>query len=81
MKSTGIIRKVDELGRIVIPKEIRDNLDIAEGNGLQIYVDGNKVILKKDVSNCLLCENEKNLKEFCGKYVCKKCINQIKAIK
>jgi len=47
MKSTGIVRKVDELGRVVIPIELRRTLDIAEKDALEIYVDGDKIILKK----------------------------------
>lgn len=51
MKSTGIVRKVDELGRIVIPKELRRTLDINEKDALEIYVDGDQIILKKYVPN------------------------------
>jgi len=47
MKSTGIVRKVDDLGRVVIPIELRRNLDIAEKNPLEIYVDGDRIVLRK----------------------------------
>lgn len=51
MKSTGIVRKVDELGRIVIPKELRRSLDLEEGDGIEVFVDGEQIILKKYVPN------------------------------
>ena len=77
MKSTGIIRKVDELGRVVIPIEIRNKLDIAEKDPIEIYVDGSSVILKKFVPNCLFCGNSKKLVEYNGKMVCESCIKDL----
>ena len=53
MKSTGIVRKVDELGRIVLPAELRRTLNIAEKDPLEIYVDGASVILKKHESRVI----------------------------
>ena len=55
MKSTGIVRKVDELGRIVIPKELRNTLNIEEKDSLEIYVDGEHIILKKYEPACIFC--------------------------
>ena len=63
MKSTGIIRKVDELGRIVIPKEIRDKNEIDVGDPIEIFVEGSSIILKKYKPNCVLCGSRKDLKE------------------
>lgn len=77
MKSTGIIRKVDELGRVVIPIEIRNKLDIAEKDPIEIYVDGSSVILKKFVPNCLFCGSSKKLVELNGKLVCESCIKEL----
>ena len=77
MKSTGIIRKVDELGRVVIPIEIRNKLDIAEKDPIEIYVDGSSVILKKFVPNCLFCGSSKKLVEYNGKLVCEACIKEL----
>jgi len=77
MKSTGIIRKVDELGRVVIPIEIRNKLDIAEKDPIEIYVDGSSVILKKFVPNCLFCGSSKKLVEYNGKMVCDSCIKDL----
>lgn len=47
MKSTGVLRRIDELGRIVIPKEIRKNLRISNGEALEIFVEEDQIILKK----------------------------------
>ena len=57
MKSTGIVRRVDELGRIVLPIEMRRTLDIAEKDALEIYVDGNHIILKKYEPACIFCNS------------------------
>lgn len=80
MKSTGVVRKVDELGRVVIPKEIRDMLEIYEKDPIEIYIDGNSIILKKVETNCIFCGNNKNLVEYKDKLVCKKCLNNISKI-
>lgn len=79
MKATGIIRKVDELGRIVIPKEIRTTLEVEEGTPLEIYVEDEQVILKKyePDSECVFCRNGKFVVEFKGKKICTNCIKEI----
>lgn len=77
MKSTGMIRRVDELGRVVIPKEIRNKLDIQEKDPIEIYVDGDCIILKKFESNCVFCGNTKDLIEYKEKLICKKCLNDL----
>ncbi len=77
MKSTGIIRKVDELGRVVIPIEIRNQFQIAEKDPIEIYVDGSSIILKKYEKSCLFCGNTKKLSNYKGKLICNKCLKQI----
>ena len=77
MKSTGIIRRVDELGRVVIPIELRNKFGIAEKDPIEIYVEGSTIILKKYEPNCIFCGNSKNLIEHKGKFVCEKCIKQL----
>lgn len=79
MKSTGIVRKVDELGRIVLPIEMRRTLDIAERDSLEIYVDGDSIILKKYQPACIFCENTKDIIIFKGKNICPDCIGKLKA--
>lgn len=78
MKSTGIVRKVDELGRIVLPIELRRNLGIAEKDSLEIYLDGNNIILKKHHPACIFCDESRGVVSFCGKNICPKCIKSIK---
>ena len=80
MKSTGIIRRVDELGRVVIPMELRNKFEIAEKDQIEIYVEGSNIILKKYEPNCIFCGNSKNLIAFKDKLVCPKCAEKIGAI-
>lgn len=78
MKSTGIVRSVDELGRIVIPKEMRTKMNISSSDPIEIYVEGDKIILKKYESTCLFCGSAENLTEFKGKMICSTCIGEIR---
>lgn len=77
MKSTGIVRKVDELGRIVLPIELRRTLDIAEKDSLEIYVDGSSIVLKKYQPACIFCDDAQDVVHFRGKNVCAKCIHEL----
>ena len=79
MKSTGIVRKVDELGRIVLPIEMRRTLDIAEKDALEIYVDGDNIILRKYQPTCIFCDNAKGVISFKGKNVCPDCISKLRS--
>ena len=78
MKSTGIVRKVDELGRIVLPVELRRTLDIAEKDSLEIYVDDDRIILKKYEPTCVFCGSSKDVISFKGKNICSVCMNELK---
>ncbi|MEW6172934.1 MAG: AbrB/MazE/SpoVT family DNA-binding domain-containing protein [Bacillota bacterium] len=73
MKSTGIVRKVDELGRVVIPIELRRTLGIEEKDALEIYVDHEKIILKKYEPACVFCGNASEVQHYRGKLVCREC--------
>lgn len=77
IKSTGIIRKVDELGRIVLPMELRNKLKIAEKDPLEIFVDGSSIILKKYNPNCIFCGSSKNLYSYEDKLICSRCKDKI----
>jgi len=81
MKSTGIVRKVDELGRIVIPKELRKTFNIGEKDALEIFVDGNKIILKKYEPACIFCGQTKDNINYKGKNICPACVEQLKESK
>lgn len=80
MKSTGIVRKVDELGRIVLPIEMRRTLDIEEKDALEIYVEGSSVILKKYKPSCIFCDTTKDIVVFKGKNICPKCLKELKKL-
>jgi len=77
MKSIGIVRKVDELGRIVIPIELRRTLDIEEKDSLEIYVSEDMIILKKYQPACIFCGQAQNVIQYKGKNVCRDCIGQL----
>ena len=77
MKSTGIVRKVDELGRIVLPIELRRTLDIEVKDALEIYVEGSQIILKKYEPACVFCGDSKDVIRFKEKNVCRKCIHDL----
>ena len=80
MKSTGIVRRLDELGRVVIPIEIRNQFNIVEKDPIEIYVEGSNIILKKFEQNCIFCGKTQDLLPYNDKLVCKKCANKISAL-
>jgi transcriptional pleiotropic regulator of transition state genes len=77
MKATGIVRKVDDLGRIVVPIELRRTFDIDIKDPIEIYVDGDYILLKKYVPLCILCGSVEGMLEFKGRNVCQKCIGEM----
>jgi len=77
MKLNGITRKIDELGRIVIPMEFRNKLEIMEGDMLEIFVKGESIVLRKYNSTCTFCNGDKDLIAFGDKLICSKCIEKI----
>jgi transcriptional pleiotropic regulator of transition state genes len=78
MKSTGIVRKVDELGRVVLPIELRRTFDIVEKDALEIYVDDSTIILKKYERACTFCGEAKDIQTYKGKNVCTKCLEELR---
>ena len=78
MKSTGIVRKVDELGRNVLPSELRKSLGIEIKDSLEIYVSGDSIILKKYLPACIFCGEANEVTVFKGKNICSKCLKQLK---
>ena len=77
MKTTGIVRKVDELGRIVLPIELRRTLGIEVRDPIEIYVDEDKILLKKYAPACIICGESDELIEYKGKKICRKCIERM----
>ncbi len=80
MKSTGIVRKVDELGRIVLPIELRRTLGIDEKDALEIYVDGSSVILKKYAPSCAFCGEADDVISYKGKNICRSCLKELERL-
>lgn len=78
MKSTGVVRRIDELGRFVLPIEIRKNLGINTRDSVEIFVDDEKIILKKYEPACIFCGSADDVESVNGKLICKKCIEHIK---
>lgn len=77
MKSLGIVRKIDSLGRVVIPKEVRNVNGWSEDTPLEIYTDGNKVVMGEYNPGCVLCGSVEEVVQVSGKIICSRCANQI----
>ena len=77
MKSVGIVRKIDDLGRMVIPKELRNRMDIKKKDPVEIFVEGDKIVLKKYIPGCVFCGDVNNNSEYKGKVVCEDCREDI----
>ena len=77
MKSTGIVRRLDELGRIVLPIELRRTLSLAEKDTVEIFVEGEDIILRKYQPDCAFCGDSKKLIEFNGRQSCQRCAKAI----
>ena len=77
MRPTSIVRKVDELGRIVLPIELRRVLDIAERDEMEMYLEDDKVILRKFEPTCVFCSEARGLITYRGKTICKDCIRSM----
>ena len=77
MKSTGIVRKMDDLGRIVLPIELRRTLEISERDSLEIFIEDNMIVLKKYQPACIFCGNAKDVSTFRGRNICPSCMQEI----
>ena len=77
MKSTGIIRKVDDLGRIVLPIELRRTLDIVERDELEIYMENDQIVLRKYEPSCVFCGADRRLVLYAGKNICRDCVKEM----
>ncbi len=77
MKAAGFVRHIDGLGRIVIPKELRRSLDISEGDGFELFLDDNTIILKKYNPSCMICGSAKDVVTFRGRNFCPTCVKEM----
>ena len=80
MKSTGIVRKIDDLGRMVIPKELRKTMNIDKKDPMEIYVEEDKIILKKYEPGCIFCGDVEDTVDYKGKIICKNCLEDTQDI-
>jgi transcriptional pleiotropic regulator of transition state genes len=78
MKATDVVRKVDDLGRVCLPIEVRRTLDIAEKDPIEMFVDGETIILKKYEPTCVFCGEAKNVQDYKGKNICPVCMKDLK---
>ena len=78
MKSTGVVRKIDDLGRIVLPRSIRTHFDIKPNDSLEIFTDGERIILQKYQPACIFCDDANDVVFFRNKRVCRACIEKIR---
>lgn len=80
MKSTGIIRKLDNVNRLVIPHEATSQLDFEENEEVEVFVDGDSIILKKAFDKCTFCGSQEGLRKFKNKYICGACNRETKSL-
>ena len=80
MKATGIVRRLDQLGRIVIPKELRTTFDLKETDPIEIFVEGEDIVLRKYHPACIFCNEATDVVQFEGKNICKKCLANLKKL-
>lgn len=77
VKKTGLTRKIDDLGRLNIPKEIRDDFCLLEGDAMTFSVEGRRIIIEKYERSCCMCRSEKELVDFEDSKICKRCLKKI----
>ncbi|MDR0854666.1 MAG: AbrB/MazE/SpoVT family DNA-binding domain-containing protein [Clostridiales Family XIII bacterium] len=80
MKATGIVRKVDELGRIVLPMELRRTLAIQKEDPIEIFVDGENIILRKYEPACIFCGSAVDVQVIHGRNICRECLDELKTL-
>ncbi|MCL6446496.1 MAG: AbrB/MazE/SpoVT family DNA-binding domain-containing protein [Alicyclobacillus sp.] len=78
MKATGIYRKVDELGRVVLPIELRKTMGIGVGDSLEVFVDGHRIVLQKYERGCMFCGEMAGISEYRGRWVCRQCLRELR---
>lgn len=79
MKSTGFVKKIDELGRILIPKELRSSMELDTKDALEMFVDGDRIVLQKYQPACIFCNNADEILFFEGRRICASCLSKLKS--
>ena len=80
MKETGIVRPIDELGRLVLPMELRRSFELKPKDGVEIYTNGDTIVLKKHEPSCIFCGSTKKLADYADKPICAECVKKIAVI-
>lgn len=80
MKSTGIVRQIDPLGRIVLPRDLRKSLNLNDHDSVEFFLEGNTIVIKKYLPTCIFCGNAENLVSFKGKCVCPSCAKKLQIL-
>lgn len=80
MKSTGIVRSIDNMGRLVLPIELRKTLHLGEKEAVEIFTEGNDIILRKFSPRCTFCHSTENLIPYRGQNVCKECVRKLELL-
>lgn len=78
MKSTGFVKRIDELGRILIPKELRASMEIESKDALEIFVDGDRIVFQKYQPACIFCNSADDIVFFEGRRICASCLSKLK---
>ena len=78
MKATGIVRRIDELGRVVLPIELRRTMNLEVRDPVEIFMEGDSIVLRKYEASCLFCGGSHQLTTFRGKQICSDCLRQLK---
>lgn len=80
MKSTGVVRNIDQLGRFVLPREIRKTMELETGDAIEIYVEEDRIILRKYAPSCIFCGEAQDVTLFHSKLVCRGCMEALKKV-
>ena len=78
MKSTGIVRRIDELGRVVLPVELRRTLNLEVRDPVEIFIEGDAIVLRKYDAGCLFCGSPRELLSYRGQQICRSCLRQLR---
>ena len=73
-----IVRHLDDLGRFVIPKEMRKEMELKDNDPLEIELQGKEIVVRKHETKCIFCGKNKVFVEFNNKRICKKCLEELK---
>ncbi|HHV59924.1 MAG TPA: AbrB/MazE/SpoVT family DNA-binding domain-containing protein [Clostridiaceae bacterium] len=80
MRATGVVRRVDQLGRIVLPKKLRKEFEFNEKNDIELLIDGDTIVLRRFLPSCVFCNTRENVSEYKGRNICENCMEELKKL-